>query len=111
MPDNNFLDGDWFAETGIRVVADGFPIYNKSRICIARVPDENMCRVISRVPELYDYLLEAAYEYCFNCFQANGHPITDSDELVKHGCPENGGKCFVQRWLKILGDIRNEVCE
>lgn len=79
---------------------------DKSIATIPFIPDNKMCVKLADAnatlmmlsPDLYEALHEAAYEICTR--SGDDHcPNFDSDMET---CSEKDGKCFVQRWWKLL---------
>lgn len=64
-------------------------------------------RACNNFAALFNALKEAMFEHCDHCFQARGETTLLADDIIKRGCPEPDGTCFVQKWLKLLQDIRN----
>ena len=64
-------------------------------------------RACDNFAALFAALKEAMFEHCDHCFQARGETTLLADDIIKRGCPEPDGTCFVQKWLKLLQDIRN----
>lgn len=86
-------------------VSGWYRIVDKDNTPVGVTYTEPDAKAIAVLPELYSDLVEAAYEFCFNCMEMNDRTILDSCEVVAQGCPEPDGKCFVQRWLKTLRKV------
>jgi hypothetical protein len=69
--------------------------------------NESKKRACDNFAALIDALKEAMFEHCDQCFQARGENTLTSEDIIKRGCPEKDGVCFVQKWLKLLQKIRN----
>ena len=69
--------------------------------------NESKKRACDNFAALFDALKEAMFEHCDQCFQARGETTLLADDIIKRGCPEPDGTCFVQRWLKLLQKVRN----
>ena len=69
--------------------------------------NESKKRACNNFAALFDALKEAMFEHCDQCFQARGETTLLSDDIIKRGCPEPDGTCFVQKWLKLLQKVRN----
>ena len=64
---------------------------------------------LSHLPELYDALVEAAYEFCHNCISLTGDSeyVPDSDEFIEKGCPKKIESCFCRKWWGLLRNVRD----
>ena len=94
---------------------------DKDSVCKPRflVKDDEGCIVavvltredakrIALLPDLYDKLKEAAYEFCHNCLSLTSESeyVPDSDEFIKKGCPKNQKECFCHSWWTLLNAVR-----
>jgi len=63
---------------------------------------------LALLPDLYDKLKEAAYEFCHNCVSltCESEYVPGSDEFVKKGCPKNQKECFCNNWWTLLNAVR-----
>lgn len=60
-------------------------------------------RLIAAAPELYECLREAVIEMCHNCLSCKGKRNADKCSLK-----EDEGKCFIQKWRKVLAKAAGE---
>ncbi len=103
---SNKLQGPWTADPQIRLTETVFPIYDISQTQIGGTFKAEDALMLTRFPSLYHALVEAAFEYCHKCLDMHDMPQVTSDELIQKGCILKPGTCFVQRWLKLLAEIR-----
>ena len=69
--------------------------------------NESKKRACDNFAALFDALKEAMFEHCDVCYQMRGETTLLADDIIKRGCPEPDGTCFVQRWLKLLQKVSN----
>ena len=84
-------------------------VASKTGCLIARDMEEETANRLARLPELYDDLVEAAYEFCHNCISLTGDSeyVPDSDEFIEKGCPKKSENCFCRKWWDLLRNVRD----
>lgn len=68
---------------------------------------ETNVRQIRMLPEMYEALLEASFEVCYQCAGDDGDFPETVDELIEKGCPRKSPCCHCQEWLKLLKKFQN----
>lgn len=71
--------------------------------------DEKDANRLARLPELYDALKEAAYEFCHNCvtMTSDSEYVPDSDDFIENNCPKKSKECFCRKWWTLLKKVRD----
>jgi len=79
---------------------------NNNRVVVSGCNEEDNNR-IARLPELYDTLLEAAYEHCHSCVELDSENeyVPPSSDFIKYGCPKKSKRCFCRRWWDVLRKV------
>lgn len=87
-------------------------IHNKNErlICICCPSDFHIANRLTRLPELYDALVETVYYKCFECMGGLRHNIDMTrEELVKNGCPKQNKSnvCIYAKHIELLRKVRD----
>ena len=86
-----------------------FEIYDNKRDLIAgEIDDIDNAVRLSKVPDLYKALVEAAYEQCHACIEFSSEDlyVPPSEEFIEHGCPKKSDKCFCREWWELLKKVK-----
>lgn len=84
-------------------------IENESGRVLAELDDVKTANCLSHLPELYDALKEAAYEFCHNCvtMTSDSEYVPDSDDFIENNCPKKSKECFCRKWWTLLKKVRD----
>lgn len=107
----NLLSAPWTVRWEAEKQPWSFRVVDSEKTPVASTYTEADAKLLALLPELADYLTEAMYEYCFNCRECRGLPVLDTVEVIREGCPEPNGKCFVQRWMNTLKKVQDAIKE
>ena len=83
-------------------------IFDKTEELITtHIPDEKTANRLARLPELYEELKSASYDFCWSCLVTLGIDPPTADELVENLCPRKPSCCgYNNRW-KLLKKVRD----
>ena len=87
-----------------------FQIETKSGNFVAEVMMFDDAKRLVLLPELYDALVEAAYEHCHTCVDLSSESgyVPNSSEFIENGCPKKSETCFCVKWWKLLKKVRGD---
>ena len=88
-------------------VDEMFPKFvdDKDGFFLAETESERVTARFARLPELYDVLMEAAWEHCNDCDKP--WIWSSPDDFIEHGCEGKEEFCPVVRWWEILKKVRD----
>lgn len=88
----------------LRMVSDdaGYIVYNHSNRIVCQDAFYVDAKRITRLPELYDALVEAAAGKCWSCAGEN------SETMLDKPCPKGHDEdCYVAKWRQVLKKVRD----
>jgi len=102
------FNGPWTADRATRELA--FVVKDGSGKEIVKSSSPDTVKRIALLPDLYENLVEAAYEFCHNCLSLTSESeiVPDSDEFIEKNCPKKSKRCFVRTWWNTLKQVRGE---
>ncbi len=76
---------------------------NERLICICCPGEQHIANRLARLPELYDALVCASFEYCKGCTKSFSSP----DSFLSDGCAGKDGFCPAVFWWETLRKVRD----
>lgn len=86
-------------------------IDSKDSVVANDVRDQKTVNRLARLPELYDALMEAAYEHCRVCIYGhakNARQMPKPDDMARNGCTlSDFPYCPNRNWWNLLKNVRD----
>lgn len=92
-------------------VFNGLIVETEDGVEIASVGSTTDAHRIARLPEMYDALMEAAYEHCRVCIYGhakNARQMPKPDDMARNGCTlSDFPYCPNRNWWNLLKKVRD----
>ena len=82
-------------------------VVDKEGFEVCSTNHEVNAKELRMLPEMYEALLEASFEVCYQCCGEEVAFPETVDELIDKGCPRKSPCCHCQEWLKLLKKFQN----
>lgn len=86
-------------------------IFDKTEELITtHIPDEKTANRLARLPELYDALVKAVYEHCYNSCLVFIYAYAESVleiNMIENGCPRKNDGCEYCKVWELLKKVRD----